>query len=147
MFRPVGSERYRDYAKDIHSSGAHLLSLINDLLDVAKIEAGRMDIAPHPLDAGRVFDIALKLINTKAREKDQVLSIKVEPSAPELWADERAVKQILINLVSNAVKFSPAGASMWWAGAPRTAISRSWCATTGPASRPKDGHVFKPLAR
>jgi two-component system cell cycle sensor histidine kinase PleC len=108
-FGPVGSERYRDYAKDIHTSGAHLLSLINDLLDVAKIEAGRMDIAPHPLEAGRVFDIALKLINTKAREKDQVLSIKVEPSAPELWADERAVKQILINLVSNAVKFTPIG--------------------------------------
>jgi two-component system cell cycle sensor histidine kinase PleC len=108
-FGPVGSERYRDYAKDIHTSGAHLLSLINDLLDVAKIEAGRMDIAPHPLEAGRVFDIALKLINTKAREKDQVLSIKVEPSAPELWADERAVKQILINLVSNAVKFTPVG--------------------------------------
>ena len=108
-FGPVGSERYRDYAKDIHSSGAHLLSLINDLLDVAKIEAGRMDIAPHPLEAGRVFDIALRLINTKAREKDQVLSIKVEPGAPPLWADERAVKQILINLVSNAVKFTPVG--------------------------------------
>ncbi|HJS44817.1 MAG TPA: HAMP domain-containing sensor histidine kinase [Rhizomicrobium sp.] len=108
-FGPVGSDRYRDYAKDIHSSGAHLLSLINDLLDVAKIEAGRMDIAPYPLEADRVFDIALKLINTKAREKDQVLSIKVEPSAPPLWADERAVKQILINLVSNAVKFTPMG--------------------------------------
>jgi len=108
-FGPVGSERYRDYAGDIHSSGAHLLSLINDLLDVAKIEAGRMDIAPHPLDAARVFDIALKLINTKAREKDQTLAISVEPDAPPLYADERAVKQILINLVSNAVKFTPLG--------------------------------------
>jgi two-component system, cell cycle sensor histidine kinase PleC len=108
-FGPVGSERYRDYAGDIHSSGAHLLSLINDLLDVAKIEAGRMDIAPHPLDAARVFDIALKLINTKAREKDQTLAISVETSAPSLYADERAIKQILINLVSNAVKFTPLG--------------------------------------
>jgi len=106
-FGPVGSERYRDYAGDIHASGAHLLSLINDLLDVAKIEAGRMDIAPHPLDAGRIFDIALKLINIKAREKDQTLAITVEPTAPPLYADERAVKQILINLVSNAVKFTP----------------------------------------
>ena len=68
-----------------------------------------MDIAPHPLDAARVFDIALKLINTKAREKDQTLAITVEPSAPALYADERAVKQILINLVSNAVKFTPQG--------------------------------------
>jgi two-component system cell cycle sensor histidine kinase PleC len=108
-FGPVGSERYRDYAGDIHSSGAHLLSLINDLLDVAKIEAGKMDIAPHPLDAARTFDIALKLIGTKAREKDQQLIIAVDENAPELWADERAVKQILINLVSNAVKFTPNG--------------------------------------
>jgi two-component system cell cycle sensor histidine kinase PleC len=108
-FGPVGSERYRDYAGDIHASGAHLLSLINDLLDVAKIEAGRMDIAPHPLDPARVFDIALKLISTKAREKDQSLAISVEAGAPPLYADERAVKQILINLVSNAVKFTPHG--------------------------------------
>ncbi len=108
-FGPVGSERYRDYAGDIHSSGAHLLSLINDLLDVAKIEAGRMDIAPHELNAARIFDIALKLIGTKAREKDQQLVIAVQETAPPLWADERAVKQILINLVSNAVKFTPNG--------------------------------------
>lgn len=108
-FGPVGSERYRDYAGDIHSSGAHLLSLINDLLDVAKIEAGRMDIAPHPLDPAHIFDIALKLIGTKAREKDQNLVIGVEDGAPPLYADERAVKQILINLVSNAVKFTSEG--------------------------------------
>jgi two-component system cell cycle sensor histidine kinase PleC len=108
-FGPVGSERYRDYAGDIHSSGAHLLSLINDLLDVAKIEAGRMDIAPNRLDAARIFDLALKLTSIKAREKDQALAIKVESSAPALYADERAVKQILINLVSNAVKFTPMG--------------------------------------
>ncbi len=109
MFRAVGNDRYRDYAGDIHSSGAHLLSLINDLLDVAKIEAGRMDIAPHPLEAARTFDIALKLVGSKAREKDQALVIAVDENAPPLWADERAVKQILINLVSNAVKFTPQG--------------------------------------
>ena len=108
-FGPVGSRRYRDYANDIHSSGAHLLSLINDLLDVAKIEAGRMEISPHPLDARRTFDIALKLAGSKASEKGQTLTIGVETSAPPLHADERALKQILINLVSNAVKFTPQG--------------------------------------
>ena len=108
-FGPAGSERYRDYAGDIHSSGAHLLSRIKDLLDVAKIEAGRMDIAPNPLDPGRTIDIALKLMGTKAREKDQTLVITVEETAPALYADERAVKQILNNLVSNAVKFTPQG--------------------------------------
>ncbi len=108
-FGPVGTPRYREYAGDIHSSGAHLLSLINDLLDIAKIEAGRMEITPHPLDAPQLFDVALKLIGSKAREKDQTLTIDVESSAPPLYADERALKQILINLVSNAVKFTPEG--------------------------------------
>ena len=108
-FGPVGSARYKDYAADIHSSGAHLLSLINDLLDIAKIEAGRMEISPNPLDARRTFEIALKLISFKAGEKRQTLAIHVDPNAPPLNADERALKQILINLVSNAVKFTPEG--------------------------------------
>ncbi len=108
-FGPVGSARYREYAGDIHSSGAHLLSLINDLLDVAKIEAGKMEIAPHPLDAKRTFDIALKLIGAKARERQQTLAIEIAPTCPPLYADERAIKQILINLCSNAVKFTPEG--------------------------------------
>jgi len=108
-FGPVGSKRYKEYAGDIHTSGAHLLSLINDLLDVAKIEAGKMEIAPHPLDAHRTFDIALKLIGAKARERQQTLVIDIDPSCPPLYADERALKQILINLCSNAVKFTPEG--------------------------------------
>ena len=108
-FGPVGSRRYQDYANDIHSSGAHLLSLINDLLDVAKIEAGRMEISPHPLDARHTFDSALKLAGSRASEKGQTLKIEVEQSCPPLHADERALKQILINLVSNAVKFTPEG--------------------------------------
>jgi two-component system cell cycle sensor histidine kinase PleC len=108
-FGPVGSERYKDYAGDIHSSGAHLLSLINDLLDIAKIEAGRMEISPHPLDARDMFDAALKVAGIKAGEKRQSLSIDVDPGSPPLFADERALRQILINLVSNAVKFTPEG--------------------------------------
>ena len=108
-FGPVGNARYKDYAGDIHSSGAHLLSLINDLLDVAKIEAGRMEISPNPLDARRTFEIALKLIGCKASERHQTLAIQVDDHAPPLYADERALKQILINLVSNAVKFTPEG--------------------------------------
>lgn len=117
-FGPVGSDRYRDYASDIHSSGAHLLSLINDLLDVAKIESGRMEIAPHPLDAAHIFDISLKLIGAHAREKNQALVIGIDPGAPPLYADERALKQILINLVSNAVKFTPEGGRIEVNGGP-----------------------------
>jgi two-component system cell cycle sensor histidine kinase PleC len=108
-FGPAGSPRYKEYAGDIHSSGAHLLSLINDLLDVAKIEAGRMEIEPEELDVRKTFDTALKIIGAKARERHQELVIDVDPSAPTLYADERSLKQILINLVSNAVKFTPEG--------------------------------------
>jgi len=108
-FGEVGSPRYKEYAGDIHASGAHLLSLINDLLDVAKIEAGKMEIQPHPLDARSTFDLALKLTSAKARERHQELVIEVDAAAPPLYADERALKQILINLVSNAVKFTPEG--------------------------------------
>jgi two-component system cell cycle sensor histidine kinase PleC len=106
-FGPVGSSRYKEYASDIHSSGAHLLSLINDLLDVAKIEAGKMEIHPNPLDARHTFNVALKLVGIKARDKRQTLTVEVDETAPPLHADERALKQILINLVSNAVKFTP----------------------------------------
>ena len=108
-FGPVGSPRYSEYAGDIHSSGVHLLSLINDLLDVAKIEAGKMEIEPRMLDVRRIFDSALKIIGTKARERRQELVIRIDPEAPALYADERALRQILLNLVSNAVKFTPEG--------------------------------------
>ena len=108
-FGQVGNARYKDYARDIHASGAHLLSLINDLLDIAKIEAGRMEISPHALDARRMLDTALKLVIAKAQEKRQSLLLRVDPSCPALYADERALRQIMINLVSNAVKFTPEG--------------------------------------
>jgi two-component system cell cycle sensor histidine kinase PleC len=146
-FGPVGSERYRDYAGDIHASGAHLLSLINDLLDVAKIEAGRMEIAPHALDAARTFDVALKLIGTKAREKDQALVIAVEPNAPGLYADERALKQIMINLVSNAVKFTPTGGKIEVIGG-RAANGdfQIMVRDNGPGiPREKIDHIFQPF--
>lgn len=108
-FGPLGSSRYREYASDIHASGEHLLSLINDLLDVAKIEAGKMEIEPHEIDTRGAIEGALRLITAKVREKRQTLEISVLPGTPPLYVDERAFKQILINVVSNAVKFTPEG--------------------------------------
>jgi two-component system cell cycle sensor histidine kinase PleC len=106
---PVGNPRYKEYAGDIHTSGVHLLSLINDLLDVAKIEAGRMEIEPHMIETRHVLEDALKLVASRARERKQTLIIDVDKDAAALYADERALKQIAINLVSNSVKFTADG--------------------------------------
>ena len=106
---PVGNARYKEYAGDIHNSGSHLLSLINDLLDVAKIEAGRMEVEPEMVETERTLESALKFVGSRARERGQTLTIAVDDSAAFLYADERALKQIVINLTSNAVKFTQDG--------------------------------------
>jgi two-component system cell cycle sensor histidine kinase PleC len=108
----IGNTKYREYAGDIHSSGTHLLSLINELLDVAKIEAGRMEIAPALIDTKPMFESSLKLIALRARERQQSLSVQITPDADVFCADERAFKQILINLAANAVKFTQEGGTI-----------------------------------
>ncbi len=148
-FGPLGSARYKDYAGDIHSSGAHLLSLINDLLDIAKIEAGRMEISPHPLEARRAFEISLKLVGATAAAKRQSLAIHIDPAAPPLYADERALKQILINLVSNAVKFTPQGGRIEVeAGAAPNGDFQITVHDNGPGiPRDKLDRIFKPFSQ
>jgi len=106
---PTVSPRYREYAGDIHSSGSHLLSLINDLLDIAKIEAEKMEIDPQPLDALSELEVAQRLTAAKINAKDQKLTVSLAADAPTLYADGRAVRRILLNLLSNAMKFSPEG--------------------------------------
>ena len=113
---PVGTLRYRDYASDINASGNHLLSLINDILDIAKIEAGKMDIEPVALDPKPVIEKALTVALARAREKRQRVVTNIDADGSNLVADERAVKQIVINLVSNAVKFTPEGGNIGISG-------------------------------
>ena len=102
-------DRYREYARDIHHSGTHLLSLINDFLDVAKIEAGKMEIEPKPLDPRHVMESIGRIMGSRFATRNQEFSIAVAPQLPLLVADERALKQMLLNLVSNAAKFTPPG--------------------------------------
>jgi two-component system cell cycle sensor histidine kinase PleC len=148
-FGPAGSPRYKEYAGDIHSSGSHLLSLINDLLDVAKIEAGRMEIDPTPLEARRTLEGALKIISVKARERRQQLVIEVDPDVPQLFADERALKQILINLVSNAIKFTPEGGRIAvLASKARSGAFQFMVEDNGPGiPRDKLDKIFKPFSQ
>ena len=146
---PVGSPRYKEYASDIHSSGTHLLSLINDLLDVAKIEAGRMEVEPQMVETQRTLEGALKFVMSKARDRGQTLNIAVDQSAAVLYADERALKQIVINLVSNAVKFTQDGGKIE-VTAKRNAQGdfELIVADNGPGiSREKIDRVFKPFSQ
>lgn len=108
MFGPLGSDKYSEYADDIHNSGIHLLTVINDILDMAKIEAGQMHIDCQDVDMAPLLDEALRLVAIQAENK----GIEVEQTISKqlsLNADRRAMKQILLNLLSNAVKFTEPG--------------------------------------
>ncbi|WP_244508970.1 sensor histidine kinase [Nitratireductor aquibiodomus] len=118
---PLENATYRDYANDIHSSGKHLLSLINEILDLSRIEAGRYRLNEEPLSLGAIVEDCCRLMEMKARGKDISFRLDVEPTLLRLFADERAVRQITLNLLSNAIKFSPTGSSVhirvgWTAG-------------------------------
>lgn len=101
--------KHADYCRIIHQSGEHLLSLVKDLLDVSKIESGKLSIVAEPLDVSEIAPGALDTLRPMAQSKGVNLHIQLEPDLPDVLADRRAVRQILINLVSNACKFTGAG--------------------------------------
>jgi two-component system cell cycle sensor histidine kinase PleC len=106
MFGALGSDKYREYCRDIHGSGEYLLDVINDILDMSKIEAGRLKLDLESVELGRELDDALRVVTTRAQEKNLDVSSKIA-SDIYLKADRRALKQIALNLLSNAVKFTP----------------------------------------
>ena len=103
------NDKQHDYLKDIHSSGRHLLNLINDILDLSKVEAGRMELDLSTFDLPSSISTAMTLIRERAQRHDITLGMQVDPELGEIVADERKLKQILVNLLSNAVKFTPDG--------------------------------------
>ncbi|WP_310001592.1 ATP-binding protein [Caulobacter segnis] len=111
MFGPLGDERYKGYSQDIHSSGQHLLALINDILDMSKIEAGKMNLKFEPMHLEDVAEDAVRLVRNRAEAAGLNLGIDFPP-LPEIEADYRAIKQVLLNLLSNAIKFTPRAGSV-----------------------------------
>ena len=103
------NEKQDDYLKDIHSSGRHLLSLINDILDLSKIEAGRMELELSTFELEAALSNAMTLVRERAQRHGIALEQQVDPQLGEIAADERKFKQILVNLLTNAVKFTPDG--------------------------------------
>jgi signal transduction histidine kinase len=108
MFGEV-NEKQTEYLQDILSSGQHLLSLINDILDLSKIEAGRMELALAPFHFPSALENAVTLLKERAGRHGIALTLDVDPRLGELVGDERKIKQVLLNLLSNAVKFTPEG--------------------------------------
>ncbi len=119
MYGPVGDARYRDYAKDIHSSGEHLLALINDILDMSKIEAGKLSMRFEPICLEELAEEALRLVRNRAEAAGLNLILDFV-DLPDVEADYRAIKQVLLNLLSNAIKFTPRGGRVIVRGERRT---------------------------
>ncbi|HYI70471.1 MAG TPA: PAS domain S-box protein [Skermanella sp.] len=107
-FGPLGSPRYSEYNRNVLDSARHLLSLINDILDLSKIEAGRYELEEEQVDLSRIIEPVVRLVRERALRKDLTLRSEIEP-LPVVMGDERALKQILINLLTNAVKFTERG--------------------------------------
>jgi len=103
------SEKQISYARDIFDSGEHLLRLINDILDLSKIEAGKLELFEEALDLRHAISTSVRFVEGEARTRDITLDVSLDDKLPHLFADERMIKQILINLLSNATKFTSVG--------------------------------------
>ena len=108
LFGPLGDSKYNEYCRDIRESGAYLLDVINDILDMSKIEAGRATFQPEPIELDTILSDTLRMVAARGAEKRLDIKAKIEPSI-QLRADRRMIKQIVINLLSNAVKFTEDG--------------------------------------
>ncbi len=124
---PVGSTRYRDYAADIHASGEHLLSLINDILDISKIESGTGELYEENIEVPDLVRSTLRLVKQRADTGGIEIELDFRDDLPLLWADERKLKQVLVNLLANAIKFTGPGGKV---------VLKAWC-------RAESGLVFQ----
>ena len=108
-FGPVGNERYKEYLRDIHASGAHVMSLVNDLLDLSKIEAGKLDLTIAPVDANRVVSECVSIMQPQANREKVITRLALAARLPAIHADERSLRQIVLNLLANAVRYNEPG--------------------------------------
>src|SRR5262245_1994267 len=108
-FGPIGNERYREYLKDIHASGGHLLSLINDLLDLSKIEAGKLELTFANVSLNDLTQQCVAIMQPQANRERVIIRTSLPPTLPQVVADARSVRQIVLNLLSNSIKFTHAG--------------------------------------
>ena len=137
MFGPLGSNKYGEYAADIRRSGQFLLDVINDILDMSKIEAGKVDLEMEAVNSVAMVEDVLRLVGPRAAEGKINLQPKLEKSKPFL-ADKRALKQVFINLISNAIKFTPEGGTVTISAQRVGELQRFEIADTGIGIPPRD---------
>ncbi len=109
LLGPYEHPTYKQYVADIHDSGMHLLEIINDILDLAKIDAGTATIEEECVDVPEIVQASMRMIEQRAADAGIAVIVRIGEDIPQLWADRRLLRQILVNLLSNAVKFTPAG--------------------------------------
>jgi signal transduction histidine kinase len=132
------NEKQEEYLKDIYASGTHLLSLINDILDLSKIEAGRMELELTDFDLPQALDNAVILVRERAGRRSITLQMSVDERLGEVQADERKIRQVVLNLLSNAIKFTPEGGRIEVAAVPRDGFVEVAVTDTGIGIAPKD---------
>src|SRR5690606_17070452 len=118
---PLSNPIYKEYTGDIHRSGQHLLDLINEILDLSRIEAGKYDLNEEAIHLVEITEDCIGMVQLKARTKNITITEQFEQGMPAVWVDEKAMRQVTLNLLSNAVKFTPSGGEIsvkagWTAG-------------------------------
>jgi signal transduction histidine kinase len=108
-FGPIGNDRYRQYLRDIHTSGEHLISLLNDLLDLSKIEAGKLDLTFVTLNLNDIVQQCVAIMQEEANRQRVIVRTALNAKLPPVVADARSVRQIALNILSNSIKFTGAG--------------------------------------
>jgi cell cycle sensor histidine kinase DivJ len=138
MFGPFADPRQKEYVGLIHESGNHLLSVVNSILDVSKIESGAYAIHPEPFAFADAVEMCRSMMAHQAAAKSVSLRIAMAPGIDEICGDRRAIQQVLINLVSNAVKFTPEGGSVVIGASRAGHRLRFWVSDTGIGIAPDD---------
>src|SRR4051794_32380970 len=130
IFGPHSVPAYKDYCGDIHNSGVHLLGLINEILDLSRVEAGRYELNEEPVGLAAVVGECGHLLQIRAKSRAITIHEVFEADLPRLWADERAIRQVCLNLLGNAIKFTPQGGEIW--------LKVGWTASAGQYLSVKD---------
>jgi signal transduction histidine kinase len=112
LYGPAALPKYAEYAKDIHSAGEYLLHIINDILELSKIEAGKLELHDTDISIEALVEECLRMVESQAKHAELRLTADIGQPAPVIRADERSMKQVLINLLSNAIKFTPVGGTV-----------------------------------